>query len=247
MPNRVKLGVNIDHVATVRQARGGVVPDIIAAAKVAQAAGAYGITMHLREDRRHIQDADMFAVRKYVRFLNMEMAVVPEIIDIALKVMPDACCLVPEKREELTTEGGLDVIANFEKIKEATAILQDAGIIVSLFVGPDRRQLDAARDTGAEYVELHTGEYANTENAAQQQQLEILRDAAAYAQSIGLKVNAGHGLTYENVGPVAAIPGMQELNIGHNIIAQSVFAGLEQAVKQMLDKILEITRVSGEN
>ncbi|MFC1478077.1 pyridoxine 5'-phosphate synthase [Candidatus Margulisiibacteriota bacterium] len=246
MPNTVKLGVNIDHVATVRQARGGAVPDVLEAAKIAQAAGAHGITMHLREDRRHIQDADMFAVRKYARFLNMEMAVAPEIIDVALKVMPDACCLVPEKREELTTEGGLDVIANFEKVKAAAAILQAAGIIVSLFVAPDRAQLDASRDTGAEYVELHTGEYANTENAEQQKQLEVLRDAAAYAQSIGLKVNAGHGLTYENVGPVASIPGVQELNIGHNIIAQSVFWGLEKAVKVMLDKILETTRVSGE-
>jgi len=241
MPSNIRLGVNIDHVATLRQARGGVVPDIVEAAIIAQRAGAQGITIHLREDRRHIQDADMFAVREVATYLNMEMAVVSEIVEIAFKVKPDVCCLVPEKRQELTTEGGLDVKNNLIRISEVVAQLQYKGIAVSLFIDPDLDQLAASKESGADFVELHTGEYANTSGVQQQAQLHKLLEASAFAHSLGLKVNAGHGLDYNNVKAVADIPGIQELNIGHSIISQAVFCGLEKAIKLMIEKIYKNT------
>ena len=240
MSTPICLGVNIDHVATLRQARGGVVPDVTEAAIVAQRAGAYGITMHLREDRRHIQDADMFNVRAVASYLNMEMAVVDEIVEIALKVKPNVCCLVPEKRQELTTEGGIDVRGNLFGISKDTDRLHAGGIKVSLFVDPVADQLNAAKESGAEFVELHTGEYANAQGTAQHEQYRRLQEASAFAQSLGLKVNAGHGLDYINVGAVAQIQGIQELNIGHSIISQAVFCGLDDAVKLMLGKIKNV-------
>jgi pyridoxine 5-phosphate synthase len=237
MSKQVRLGVNIDHIATLRQARGADVPDLVAAATLVQTVGAQGITMHLREDRRHVQTEDMFAVRRQVAFLNMEMAVTAEIIDIALKVKPNTCCLVPEKRQELTTEGGLDVQRNFAQIKDTTTILQKAGIMVSLFIDPEPQQIVAAKEAGATAIELHTGTYASAVQAEQQAQLIILKQAAKEAQAIGLQTNAGHGLNYHNVQPVAAISGIRELNIGYSIIAQAVFVGLEEAVRMMLAKI----------
>ncbi|MFA5928944.1 MAG: pyridoxine 5'-phosphate synthase [Candidatus Margulisiibacteriota bacterium] len=234
MPKNIRLGVNIDHIATLRQARKGLYPDVIQAAVIAQQAGAHGITMHLREDRRHIQDNDLFAVRKVVKYLNMEMAVVPEIIEIALKVKPDICCFVPEKRRELTTEGGLDVVGNQKNISAAVARLNKKNISSSLFIDPDLDQIKSASLSGAEYIELHTGVYADTKGRAQKHQLKVLEEAVFYAQCLGLKVNAGHGLTYENVPPIAAIQGLIELNIGHNIVARAVYIGMAAAVKSML-------------
>ncbi|NJK59186.1 MAG: pyridoxine 5'-phosphate synthase [Oscillatoriales cyanobacterium SM2_1_8] len=229
------LGVNIDHVATVRQARRTVEPDPIAAAVLAELAGADGITAHLREDRRHIQDRDVRLLRQTVRtHLNLEMAATPEMVAIALEVRPDYVTLVPERREEVTTEGGLDVVAAGDRLAQAVTRLQQAEIPVSLFVDAEAAQLQAAAATGARFVELHTGTYANAlTDSARERELAVLKEGTALALGLGLRVNAGHGLTYWNVQPVAQIPGMEELNIGHSIIARAVLVGLERAVREM--------------
>ncbi len=229
---KILLGVNIDHVATLRQARGTKYPDPIQAALVAEQAGADGITAHLREDRRHIQDRDIYLLQELLHSrLNLEMAVTNEMIAIAEKVKPAACCLVPEKREELTTEGGLDVASSPERMKDACQRLSDSGIEVSLFIDPDFKQIDAAVAAGAPVIELHTGCYADALNS-QIQKSELLRvkEAAEYAHSAGLQVNAGHGLHFHNVEDICYIPQIVELNIGHSIIAQAVFSGLQQTI-----------------
>lgn len=240
----LKLGVNIDHVATLRQARyatarqGGLVPepDVVAAAIEAELAGAHGITVHLREDRRHIQDQDVRALRRVVRTrLNLEMANVAAIIAIAEEVRPDEVCLVPEKRRELTTEGGLNIRAARRALAQTTARLQKAGIAVSLFVDPVADQIRAAADTGADYIELHTGRYANAPNAtAARRELQKLRAAALLAHRLGLRINAGHGLNYKNVVGIRTLPNLETLNIGHSIVARAVFVGLRRAVADML-------------
>ena len=231
--NPILLGVNIDHIATIRQARRTQYPDLVKAALVAEQSGADGITVHLREDRRHIQDRDLDLLMTTIKTrLNLEMAVTDEMIAIACKTKPYACCLVPEKRAELTTEGGLDVVRHFEAIKRATHKLMDAGIEVSLFIDPDSAQIDAAVKTGAPVIELHTGAYANTEKT-QQDELKRIQAAATYAHSARLQVNAGHGLHFENVAAICAIPEMIELNIGHAIIAQAIFSGLAQTVSDL--------------
>jgi pyridoxine 5-phosphate synthase len=228
----IRLGVNVDHVATLRQARRTPYPDPVAAALVAEAAGADSITVHLREDRRHIQERDVVVLVERLRTrLNLELAVTDDMIEFAIRTRPADCCLVPERREELTTEGGLDVAGASSRIAAACELLSDAGIRVALFVDPDRAQLDAARAAGAPVVELHTGSYADAADPTAQ--LARLADAARYAQDIGLEVHAGHGLTNENVGPVAAIPEIIELNIGHAIVADAVFIGLAAAVSRM--------------
>jgi pyridoxine 5-phosphate synthase len=239
----IKLGVNIDHIATLRQARGTVYPQPVHAAKEAELAGADSITMHLREDRRHIQDRDIEIVNNILETrLNLEMAVTDEMIVIATKVKPADCCLVPERREELTTEGGLDVIGQEEKIKEACSHLADAGIQVSLFIDADRDQLDAAKRTGAPVIEIHTGHFASAvKEDIKRQELAKIEQAIRHGLDIGLQVNAGHGLNYHNVQTIAAIPGIAELNIGHAIIAQSVFTGLKTAVADMKRLINEAT------
>ncbi len=228
------LGVNIDHVATLRQARGSRYPDPVSAALIAEKSGADSITLHLREDRRHIQDRDVHALKEAMQtHMNLEMAVTEEMLSIATELNPSDCCLVPEKREELTTEGGLDVAGQLEKVTDACSRLAGQGIRVSLFIDPDERQLDAAVKAGAPVVELHTGTYADCDGDAQQSELERVVAAATYGQQIGLIVNAGHGLHYENVTAIARIPEIIELNIGHAIIAQSVFDGLSAAVSNM--------------
>jgi pyridoxine 5-phosphate synthase len=230
----ILLGVNIDHVATVRQARGTVYPSVIEAAHVAEKGGADSITIHLREDRRHIQDADVLALcRDCKTRINLEMAVTDEMLAIALERKPADVCLVPEKREELTTEGGLDVAGNLESVARATRKLSAAGIRVSLFIDPDRVQLEAAREAGAPVVELHTGTYADAEGAGQAAELERLRRACVHGHDLGLQINAGHGLNLQNVKPIVRLPHMVELNIGHSIVARSIFVGLEQAVREM--------------
>lgn len=232
---KIKLGVNIDHVATVRQARMGFNPKPFEAALVCEKAGADGITAHLREDRRHIQDADMFALASAVKSLNMEMALTEEMIDIAtMLVKPENCCLVPEKREELTTEGGLDAVDAILTLKDAVPRLKDAGIKVSLFVDPDFPQIHAALECGAEYIELHTGAFANASGKEQLTELKRLIEGAQYAHSIGLIVNAGHGIDYENIKLMKEVPYLHELNIGHSIVSRAVFTGLENAVREMI-------------
>jgi len=232
--NPLHLGVNIDHVATLRQARGTAYPDPINAALIAEKSGADSITLHLREDRRHIQDRDLYALKEAMQTrMNLEMAVTDEMLGIAAKVEPGDCCLVPEKREELTTEGGLDVAAQLDKVSDACSRLKEQGIRVSLFIDPDERQLDAAVRVGAPVVELHTGTYADSEGKEQQNELERVKSAAYYGQEIGLTVHAGHGLHYENVKAIARIAEIVELNIGHAIVAQSVFFGFSQAVSEM--------------
>jgi pyridoxine 5-phosphate synthase len=227
--------VNVDHVATLRQARGVTYPDPVEAALIAESAGADGITVHLREDRRHIQAHDVEVMRRRLRVtLNLEMAVTERMVAFALHVRPHAACLVPERREELTTEGGLDVVAHRARVREAVGRLQGAGVRVSLFVDPDPAQLAAAAEVGAPAVELHTGDYANAwVTAGAERQLERLRAAAAEAVRLGLEVHAGHGLTLANVGPVAALPDVVELNIGHSIVARAVFVGMAAAVREM--------------
>lgn len=229
------LGVNIDHVATIRQARRTVEPDPVAAAVLAELGGADGITVHLREDRRHIQDRDVRLLRQTVRtHLNLEMAPTIEMIAIAIEIKPDYVTLVPEKREEVTTEGGIDIVANLTRFTEVVQQLQSAGIPVSWFIDADEAQIDAAAKTGAKFIELHTGKYADAPNqATRQQELTILQQGTQQALAAGLRVNAGHGLTYWNVYPVACIPGMEELNIGHTIISRAVLVGMERAVKDM--------------
>ena len=234
MSQSIDLGVNVDHVATLRQARGTRYPDPVYAALVAEHSGADSITVHLREDRRHIQDADVMALRTRLQTrMNLEMAVTEDMIDLALTVAPSDCCLVPERRAELTTEGGLDVAAQYENVERNARRLLSEGVRVSLFIDPEQRQLDAAQQAGVPVVELHTGTYADAPGPQREAELARLRDAAAYAASLGLRVHAGHGLSYHNVQAIAAIPEIVELNIGHAIVAQAVFDGLGPAVRRM--------------
>ncbi|MBW0158607.1 pyridoxine 5'-phosphate synthase [Sedimentimonas flavescens] len=238
MLHSLRLGVNIDHVATIRNARGSAYPDPLRAARLAEAAGADGITAHLREDRRHIRDEDMAVLKAGIGIpLNFEMAATPEMQRIALATRPHAVCLVPEKREERTTEGGLDVAGDDNRLGDFIAPLREAGARVSMFIGHDPRQIEASARIGAAVVELHTGHYCDLHYAGQfaerDAELEALRAGAAYAHSLGLEVHAGHGLTFETVGPIAEIKQVRELNIGHFLIAESVFIGLENAIKQM--------------
>ncbi|MEC4087416.1 pyridoxine 5'-phosphate synthase [Pseudoalteromonas rubra] len=237
----ILLGVNVDHIATLRQARGTSYPDPAHAAAVAEHAGADGITIHLREDRRHIQDRDVYVMAKTIQTrMNLEIAVTDEMLDIACEVKPAYVCLVPEKREELTTEGGLDVIANKEKVAQAVDRLADAGIKVSLFIDADPKQIDAAKETGAPYIEIHTGAYADAESDAEMQaELERIRTGVKYAHGLGIVVNAGHGLHYHNVKPIAEMPEIYELNIGHAIIARAAIDGLEKAVRDMKRLMLD--------
>ncbi|TMP27396.1 pyridoxine 5'-phosphate synthase [Pseudoalteromonas rubra] len=237
----ILLGVNVDHIATLRQARGTSYPDPAHAAAVAEHAGADGITIHLREDRRHIQDRDVYVMAKTIQTrMNLEIAVTDEMLDIACEVKPAYVCLVPEKREELTTEGGLDVVANKEKVTQAVARLATAGIKVSLFIDADPQQIDAAKDTGAPYIEIHTGAYADAESDAEMHaELERIRTGVKYAHGLGIVVNAGHGLHYHNVKPIAEMPEIYELNIGHAIIARAAIDGLEKAVRDMKRLMLD--------
>jgi pyridoxine 5-phosphate synthase len=229
-----ELGVNIDHVATVRQARKTCEPDPVWAAALAELGGADGITIHLREDRRHIQDRDLRVLRETVTVkLNLELACVDEIVQIACDVLPDQATLVPERREEITTEGGLDVLGNLDAVRRATHRLAEAGIAVSLFLDPDLRQIEAAADLGARAVELHTGSYASARGPDVERQLGHLVDAGRHVRQLGMALHAGHGLNYHNVVPVARIEGMHELNIGHSIISRAIMIGLERAVREM--------------
>jgi pyridoxine 5-phosphate synthase len=238
--NPIFLGVNIDHVATLRQARGTTYPRPAEAAHIAERAGADSITVHLREDRRHIQDHDLDEINEIMRtHMNLEMAVTDEMVAIAKRIKPSDVCMVPEKREELTTEGGLDVAGQVGKVRAACEELGQAGIRVSLFIDPDRAQLDAAVAAGAPVVELHTGKYADTDGDEQAAELERIVDAAAYGHGLGLAINAGHGLHYQNVKPVARIEQIVELNIGHAIVARAVFDGLGPAVSEMKRLMLE--------
>ncbi|MDV5141036.1 pyridoxine 5'-phosphate synthase [Chimaeribacter arupi] len=238
------LGVNIDHIATVRNARGTNYPDPVQAAFVSEQAGADGITVHLREDRRHITDRDVRILRQTIQTrMNLEMAVTDEMLGIACELTPHFCCLVPEKRQEVTTEGGLDVAGQIDKMGVAVERLNQAGILVSLFIDADLRQIDAAVAVGAPYIEIHTGAYAEAASPqAQLAELERIKRAAAYAAGKGLYVNAGHGLTYHNVQPVAAIAEMHELNIGHAIIGRAVISGLADAVRDMKTLMLDARR-----
>jgi pyridoxine 5-phosphate synthase len=234
MKRYLRLGVNIDHVATIRNARGGRHPDPVRAARLAEAAGADGITAHLREDRRHISDDDIARlVRELARPLNFEMAATAEMLGIALRHKPHAACLVPEKREERTTEGGLDVRASQRHLMGFVQELRAAGIRISLFVEPDPAQLDATLAVGAQVVELHTGAYCEAAGEARARHLRRLQAAAAHAESIGLECHAGHGLTFDTVGPIAAIPTIAELNIGHFLVGEAIFGGLDSAIRRM--------------
>jgi len=241
MSNPIYLGINIDHVATLREARGTSYPDPVHAALQAEFAGADSITMHLREDRRHIQDEDVYRMKASIQTkLNLEMAVTDEMIKIACDVLPEDCCLVPEKREELTTEGGLDVLSQQSKISDACTQLAEKNIRVSLFIDADKNQVDAAKECGAPVIEIHTGHYADlTTEADRAAELKRITNIAQYAHSIDLQVNAGHGLNIHNVGAIAVLPEIVELNIGHAIISDSVFIGLPEAVKLMKSKMTE--------
>ena len=233
------LGVNIDHVATLRNARGGVEPSVIKAAEIAEASGATSITTHLREDRRHIKDEDVYdLINKIKTNLNLEMAMADDIREIAIDVKPHSICLVPEKRQEVTTEGGLDVVGQLEKVTKFIKPILDADIIVSLFIDPEEEQVKASAKTGAQFIEMHTGSYAECFGyKEEEEEFQKLKKAAELAQSLGLKVNAGHGLNYENVHRMHEIKGLYELNIGHSIISRAVFNGLPEAVKKMRDLI----------
>ncbi|MEZ6071685.1 MAG: pyridoxine 5'-phosphate synthase [Pirellulales bacterium] len=235
-----KLGVNIDHIATVREARRTNEPDPVWAAALAELGGADGITIHLREDRRHIQDRDLRVLRETVTVkLNLELACEDEVLDLACEHRPDQATLVPERREELTTEGGLDVVGQADRVRRATERLHDAGIVVSLFLDPDERQIRAAADLGADAVELHTGGYANARDGdGRQAQLAAITAAAVRIRELGLVLHAGHGLTYRNVQPIASIEGMDELNIGHSIVARAIMVGFERAVREMKQLIV---------
>jgi len=238
------LGVNVDHIATIREARGTNYPDPVYAASVAEHAGADGITVHLREDRRHIQDRDIHVLKQTLHTrMNLEMAVTDEMLAIACDVKPAFCCLVPEKREELTTEGGLDVVGQLDKVTRAVEQLSAAGVETSLFIDADKKQIDAAIASKAPYIEIHTGHYADAENE-QAQKIELIRliEGIKYAHANGLKVNAGHGLNYFNVKPIAAIEEIIELNIGHAIIARAVIDGLDKAIRDMKQLMLEARR-----
>lgn len=240
---RIRLGVNIDHVATIRNARGGKFPDPVRAAKLAAQAGADGITAHLREDRRHISDNDIERLSNDIDLpLNLEMAATDEMLEIALRHRPHATCIVPEKREERTTEGGIDAAGQRNRLHPVVERLRDAGIRVSLFIEADREQLDAAVALGAPVVEFHTGAYCNAEGAEREELLQTLRRAAAYGASAGLEIHAGHGLTYDSVVPVARIPEIRELNIGHFLIGEAIFVGLDAAIREML-RLMDAARV----
>ncbi len=232
----MKLGVNVDHIATIRQARGVAEPDPVAAAMLAELAGAHGITVHLREDRRHIQDRDVELLRKTVMTrLNLEMALTDEMIAFALRVVPDAVTLVPEGRHELTTEGGLDVNLMRSTLKQKIALLHQAEIVVSLFVEPNVEQVKASHRVGADYIEIHTGTYCEVSSKKdRREQLQRIEMAISAARKLGLGVNAGHGLNYQNVGPVAALSGIEEFNIGHSIVSRAALVGMERAVREML-------------
>jgi len=234
MNSLLRLGVNIDHVATIRNARGGLLPDPLRAAQLAVEAGADGITAHLREDRRHISDADITKLRERVEApLNLEMAATDEMLEIALRHKPHAACIVPEKREERTTEGGLDAAGGHNHLKPFVTRLVDAGIRVSLFIEANPAQLDAAVSLGAPVIEIHTGAYCDAEGAAREKEFARIREAAAYAQKLGLECHAGHGLDFNTVGPVAAIPNIVELNIGHFLIGEAIFVGLAESIRGM--------------
>lgn len=234
----IKLGVNIDHAATLRQARGVDYPNLVEIARLVEGAGAHGITIHLREDRRHIQDADVYALRQTLTTrMNLEMANNPDVLAVALDVVPDEVCLVPERRQELTTEGGLDAAGQLDLLRPTVKALAAQGTHVSLFIAPDRCQLEAAAALEVPYVELHTGAYANATGDELKRELEALHDAAAYGATLGLKVNAGHGLTMTNVKPLLDIPNLDTLNIGHSIIAHALFVGVAQATRDMLAAI----------
>ena len=239
----IKLGVNIDHVATIRQARGTKYPSVVQAALRAEQSGADSITLHLREDRRHMQDADVHALRNLLQTrMNLECAVTDEMIDIALEVSPQDVCLVPERREERTTVGGLDVIGNFANVQKAVKKLSDAGIRVSLFIGPDAAQIDAAKNVGAPVIELHTGTFADAENSVDKaRELQRIKDAVNHGLKLGLVVNAGHGLHYHNVHEIASIEGIDELNIGHAIVAHALFVGWDNAVREMKALVKEFS------
>ena len=235
----ILLGVNIDHIATLRQARGTRYPDPVKAAMDAEFAGADAITLHLREDRRHIQLRDVTLIREVLQTrMNLEMAVTDNMLEIAEQILPEDCCLVPEKREELTTEGGLDVASQIEKISIACQRLNVANIRVSLFIDADKKQIDAAQQVGAPVIEIHTGHYADLSGSEKEDEFQRIKDGVLYAKSLGLSVNAGHGLHYHNVQRIAALEDIEELNIGHAIMAQAMFVGLAQAVKQMKDLML---------
>ena len=233
--NSILLGINVDHVATLRQARGTRYPDPVDAALLAERNGADSITVHLREDRRHIQERDVRVMSELLQTrVNLEMAVTDEMIAFASALQPADCCLVPERRQELTTEGGLDVITHHDRVRDAILQLNDAGIFVSLFIDPDEKQIAASKQLGAQAVELHTGSYANADSPSDRtQQLDLLRSASRLVVEHGLHLHAGHGLTYSNVVPIAQIPEMEELNIGHSIVARSIFVGFQQAVREM--------------
>lgn len=238
MPKTI-LCVNIDHVATLRQARGGMEPDPIEAALICEDNGAAGITVHLREDRRHIQDMDVVGLRDVVRGkFNLEMALSDDIISVARRIVPHQITLVPEKRQELTTEGGLNVAANRDRIAEVVRMFHDLGVVVSLFIEPERHIVETSRETGADFVEFHTGTYCNARDEGEaQKELDRIYRAAHHALDIGIRVNAGHGLNYRNLPPILATPGLEELNIGHSIIARAVFTGLANAVREIADLI----------
>ena len=230
----IYLGVNIDHVATIRQARGTDYPSITKAATLAEDAGADSITLHLREDRRHMQDRDLYDLKPLLKTkMNLELAATHEMIGIALKLKPEDVCIVPERREERTTEGGLDLMNAYVNVEMATKKLIDAGIRVSLFIAPDFKTIDLAKKMGAPVIELHTGHYANVQGAEQELELQVIEQATKHALEQGLIVNAGHGLNYDNVKPIAMIAGMNELNIGHAIVAESIFIGWQDAIKKM--------------
>lgn len=236
----IQLGVNIDHIATLRQARGTRYPDPVKAAMDVEQAGADSVTLHLREDRRHIQERDVYIIKDVLQTkMNLEMAVTGSMLTIAEHVKPEDCCLVPEKREELTTEGGLDVAGQIDKMTDACLKLSEAGVRVSLFIDADKEQIDAAAQVKAPVIEIHTGHYADFHGIQQQQELERIKEGILYAKSLGLQVNAGHGLHYHNVQAVAALPDLVELNIGHAIIAQALFVGLSAAVQEMKALMLQ--------
>ncbi len=238
----IELGVNIDHVATLREARKGHVPSVTGAARLAEEAGAHQITVHLRQDRRHIQDHDVEKLKEVIHTrMNLEMAAVPEIMGIAHRIAPHTVCVVPENRQEVTTEGGLDVAGQVDALKEMVAGMHERGIRVSMFIDPEPVQIDASAEIGADAVELHTGAYANASGPAQHAELERLKQAGARTLQCGLALHAGHGLTVANLEPVVMIPGLAEVNIGHDIIARAIFIGLENAVKE----ILAVLRIAG--
>jgi len=236
----IELGVNIDHIATLRQARGTSYPDLLEAAFLVEEAGAQAITIHLREDRRHIQDQDVYDIRKQINVrMNLELAATDEMVGIACDVNPEDACIVPEKREELTTEGGLDIIGQFDRIQKCTKTLSEQGIRVSLFIEPDIEQIKRVNDIGAPVIELHTGTYANAQGDDKLGEFDRIREATEFAHAQGIHVNAGHGLDYSNTTEIAKIPEIRELNIGHSIISRAVFVGISRATRQMLQIMRE--------